>query len=142
MSQAQWVTLTAFRHDDFREIMIVEGYDLTGATLSLAARLRRGSPGDPILLLQNTATPGAEGIRIVSAELDADGVPSTTLELFEPKASFVTKLTPYQPRELGGSVTLEIDFQWKFAAAPDPDFTNVEETVLWGELIIQGSVND
>lgn len=147
MAFGQKVTLPAFRKDPLQFVMAVEGYDLTGATMTMTVRLRPDAPGDPILLLGTVTVAGDQGIRVAEVTTDADGVTSSTLEILVPKAAFIAAMAPYQAipplsTEFGGQVVLAFDFQWLLAAAPDPSITNVEETVLWGDLIIMGSVND
>ncbi len=140
MTIANREALRAFRNDPLHLVLAVEGLDLTNAPIALCVRQRRDTPGSPILQLDMTATAGAKGIRLVSVTPDDDGIPTSLVEILCPKADMIAAFAAYQPAEFGADLTLAYDLQWTLA--PDgTGLTNVEETILFGDFIIQGSVN-
>ena len=131
-------TLSAFRNDPLYLLMEVIGYDLSGNLPSLAVKLYPDAPGPPLLLLAPTVIPGADGIRSVSVTYDDDDVPTTLLEAIASKT--VISALPAAP-VAGADVTLAYDLQWTPPLA-GTGLSPVEETVLFGDFIIKGSVND
>lgn len=136
---AQNQTLTAFRQDPLQIAMRVNGYDLTGATFKLSVRLYPDAAGDPLIEVEGTPTPGANGIRIADTGT-TDGVPWTDLDILIGKALLSDSSIP-AAEEAGDDIILAYDFGWTRASSSTA-FVAVEETILFGDFIVKGSVND
>jgi hypothetical protein len=137
MNFAQRRDFTVFRNDPLQLVFGVIGLDLTGAVMKMAVKLYPDAPGDPLLLLENQATPGQPGLRLVDVTVDDDGVPTSLIEGLRPKAD-MQALPP--SAEFRVPLKLSHDFQWTL---PDDGsgLTPQEETVLFGDFIVMGSVN-
>ncbi len=138
MTNARRLDLTVFRRDPMRLSLAAIGQNLEGCNPSFTVRLYPEQPGAALLGFGSTSTPGAEGIRIVDVIRDADSIPTTLFEIIALKASI--QGLPFNG-EIGAPTTLFYDLQW----TPPPEgsgFSAVEQTVLFGNLIILGSAND
>lgn len=62
----------------FSDSINFEGFDFTGGTFSLQARLYRDAPGDPLISLTNSTAP-AQGLSV--AVTTTDGVPTSVLAI-------------------------------------------------------------
>jgi hypothetical protein len=138
MMTAQRLDLSVFRNDPLSLPMAVIGFDLSDSAPTLAVKLLPDAPGIPLLLLAPTSIPGADGIRIVSVVRDEDDVPTTLMEGIASEATLATLPPAALP---GADLTLSYDLQWT-PPSDGSDFTSVEETILFGDFIIKGSVND
>jgi len=100
-------------------------------------RDRPDMPGDPRLLLPKTTTAGEDGCRLVDVTEDDDGVPTSLVEILAIKATMGTLPQALAP---GDPVKLAYDFQWML---PDDGsgLSTLEETILFGDFIVMGSVN-
>lgn len=137
MAFAAAEAISAFRKDPFQYVLGVIGFDLTGVDMKFCVRDRPDMPGDPRLLLATTGTPGADGCRFVSVEVDEDGVPTSLIEIVASKAQMATLPQALMP---GDTVKLAYDFQWTLA--PDGSgLSALEETILFGDFNVMGSVN-
>lgn len=136
MAIAQKLTLTTFRTDPFHETMRVLGKDLSAAlSLTFAIRLYPDAPGDPIAKLSKVTAINASGVRIVSTGME-DGVPYTDLEILLGKGDNYPNAG-----EAGADLTLAYDFKW-IEAPVASGFYNPEQTILFGDFIVKGSVNE
>lgn len=127
----------AFRSDPFLQLFRVWGYHLADVPMNFALRLYPGAPGLPLYSTGKTTVRGAPGLRVAAQGL-SDGLPWSDVELIVPKAS--VEALP-QPAEAGAALSIAYDLQWSL---PDPggDYVTVEETILFGDFVVKGSVND
>jgi hypothetical protein len=58
-----------------------EGVDLTGCVMRAQVRLYRDAPGDPLVDLPTVTTTNTEGLRLVSVETDALGLPTSKVSM-------------------------------------------------------------
>lgn len=70
--------LVAYRFSPFAEVIPFEGFDWTGATFTLQARLWRDAPGEPLIDLAN-AVPIAQGISV--SVVTTDGIPTSFVQV-------------------------------------------------------------
>ena len=138
MAIAQSVPLSAFRSDPLHLVISIIGVDLAGIAVTMALRKYPDEPGPALLTLQSQAAAGARGIRLIGVDIDADGIPTSTIEVIEQKAAM--RLLP-AAAERGANVTVFYDLQ--VAALPIAGGASaVETTLMFGPLIIKGSCND
>lgn len=116
--------------------MRVRGVDLgTATSINFAIRLYPDAPGTPIAMLMRVTDINVSGVRVVETGVIA-GEPYTDLEVLLGKGD------NYPPApEAGGDLTLAYDFKWT-EAANTTGFFNPEQTILFGDFIVKGSVND
>lgn len=138
MNVAQRADITAFRNDDFQQLVTFFGADLTGVPLSLAIKLDTDVPGAAIMTL--TSDVGG-GITIIDTAALDDGTPYSVIQMFKAKADFVTLFTDYPAPEPGRSAIFSFDLQWVAPSALVAPATPAEETILYGTFILAGSVN-
>jgi hypothetical protein len=142
MAFAGRITLRAFRNDPLRVTLSVRGVDLTGATFSFAVRQYPDQSGDALLgPLSNTTTTGQRGVRLVDV-LTVDSVPTSLIEIIDTKANMqalpaAAEVGSGSPAEVG----LSFDFQWTPADGDEAGFAATEQTWLFGDFIVMGSVN-
>lgn len=136
MIAARKVTLDTFRRDPFHLTMRVLGRDLSTATsITFAIRLYPDAPGAAIAALSKVTDINVSGIRIVDTGV-INGEAYTDIEILLGKGD------NYPPAaEIGADITLAYDFKWIEAANTD-GFFNPEQTILFGDFIVKGSVND
>ncbi|WP_404713203.1 hypothetical protein [Sphingomonas sp. MMS24-J13] len=109
-SNAGLCPLAVDRWTPFVRILTFKGVNLTGATLHAQVRVTADAPGDPLIDLPPTSTPGVEGIRLVS--VDTTGVvPVSTVEMRIAAASLANsaKAPSAPPSATGSDVTLAWD---------------------------------
>lgn len=82
MIQPAPLPLTGNRWTPFVQDIAVTGVDLTGATFRAQLRLQPGTPGDPLVDLQN-ATAGSEGVSVQVATVDSTTTSTITLRINE-----------------------------------------------------------
>jgi len=130
-------SLSCFRKDPLAIRMQVQGVDLTNANPAFAVRLYKDAPGAALIQLGVVTAAGTDGIRLVGVVPDSDGISTTLLEIIASKTLMAA--LPAEA-ELGDDLTLAYDLQW---TPPDDGsgFTSEETTVLFGDFIVQGSVN-
>lgn len=139
MAAFRRLDLRVFRKDPLQLTLTVVGIDLTGATqLDFAVRLYPDAPGAKLINCALTTTPGAQGCRLVSVTTDGGGVPTSVIEILDTKATMAALPAA---GEAGDDTVLHHDFQW-LRAADGSGLTMIEETKLFGQFIVMGSVND
>lgn len=128
--------LVHFRNDPFHLTMRIYGENLADApSLKFAIRLYPDAPGDPIVELEKVTVINTSGVRVVDSGIE-DDLPFTDLEIIIGKGD----IFPAAP-EAGGDAVFAYDFEW--TATPVTDgFYNPEQTRLFGDFIVKGSVND
>ena len=130
-------TLSAFRNDPLNLVLgIVTGVDLTGVTMSFAARLRAGAGGDPALLLT-----GGSGIALVDVIDNDDGTFTNMIVLSKAKSAWQAAIAAFTPIEPGIPAKLAWDMQWTPPAELVGEASAVESTLAVGDLIILESCN-
>lgn len=137
MNVSKRVDLRAFREDPYQLRFRVRGYNLTGATMAFAVRLYPNAPGDAEIEIGNTTTRGAEGIRIVDTGV-TDGFDWTDVEIIIAKATVSALPTV---GEAGADDVFAYDFEWE-RADTGSGFSEEETTILFGDFIVRGSVNN
>ncbi|MEG3144208.1 hypothetical protein U1839_06035 [Sphingomonas sp. RT2P30] len=112
------------------------GADLTGVALSFAVKLARDVPSSALMTLTN-----GSGIAVIDVATDADGTPYSTLQLQMTKTAFMAAFAAYPAAVPGGAALFAYDLQWTPPTGLVAPATPLEETILTGNLFIQGSVN-
>ena len=136
------LTLQGFRNDPFHATLRIGGIDLTGAAMALAVRLYPNQPGDALIEIEATDLAGAEGIRLVSVGLDDDGVPESWIEIIIAKPTIQGLPALTAGAEIGDPATFHYDLQATPAEDVSSPWTeNIEQTLLFGPFIINGSAN-
>jgi len=101
--------LSVWRNDDLYEFPIrVRGVDLTFATMTMHIRLRRDTPGLPLVALAKVTNGNAEGLRVAGVAQE-DGVPVTDLRVRLNKST--RQALPYAG-EIGDDTVLEYALVW------------------------------
>lgn len=131
------------RNDPLHLMMTAIGVDLSGATMRFAVKQDQDNvkPADqaaPLLALTMTATPGAQGVRLVDVNTGSDGIAVSRFEIVALKAAM--QALP-NAAESSADLRLYYDFDW-LRAPDDSGWSMLEQTVMYGPLILEGSAND
>jgi hypothetical protein len=134
--------LTSFRNDPFVLALMITGIDLTGASFGFAIRQYPDQAGTALVAITATGTLGAEGVRLVDVDHDADNIPISSLEIVVSKAH-------QQGLPAAGTVgaavgdTLQFYYDLQITPANDPTtpWSEQEQTWLYGSYFVRGSAN-
>jgi len=131
--------LTAYRNDPFWATIVITGIDLAGAVMALAVRQYPDQPGAPLISVASGASPGAQGLRLVTVEIDDDGIPQSFVEIIINKATI-------QSLSAAPEIGDDVEFYYDLQVTPAPDPTtiwtdNIEQTWTYGPFIVKGSAN-
>lgn len=128
--------IQAYRNDPAAIILTMSGVDLTGVTMAFAVKLKPDVAGDP-LIARSTAS-GA-GITLLDVAVDADGIPTSTVQILISKSQMAALPAAAEP---GASLVLAYDLQWTPPSAITAPATSIETTFMSGNFVVLGSVND
>lgn len=132
--------LIGFRNDPLWEPIVLTGIDLTGAVMALAVRQYPDQAGPALLSLGTTAIAGGEGIRLVSVDLDADGIPESSIEIISTKAQMqALPVAAVAGVETGEDAVLYHDFDILPAPGTWAPWSDLEQTHFFGKFIVKGS---
>lgn len=133
---AQRHRFEAFRNDPFLCLIRIWGYNLNDIPMNFALNHCSDAPLPALIDVGITIEPGAQGIRVAAVGFTA-GLPWSDIEILLSKATMAS-LPP--AAEAGSDLALTYDFQWKLPNRAG-DYVRVEETILFGDFVIKGSVN-
>ncbi|TKD50230.1 hypothetical protein [Sphingomonas baiyangensis] len=133
MTPTRAYDLSQYINDDFKYVFAFIGFDMTAATFSLAVALY---PGGPVLIDAD-----AFDYSVLEVATDDAGFAISQVEVFAPKATFPTVYADNaEDYPTGAHVPLYYDL--KVSSLPGDVGTPAETTLLYGQFILKGTVND
>lgn len=107
----------AWRQVPYRQDVYFVGEDLEGGYMRMQLRLYPGQPGDPKLDLAQVYETPVEGLYLVSVERDANGVPTSRVQIIINVATLIDLPAVDPQAEIGNPDRFAYDFH--IAAAGD-----------------------
>lgn len=133
---AQRHRFEAFRKDPFLCLIRIQGYNLNNVPMNFALNLYPDAPPPALIDVGITIEKGVQGIRVAAVGF-VNGLPWSDIEILLRKETIASL-----PRmgEAGSDAVFAYDIQWTLPS-PVGDYVRVEETILFGDFVIKGSVN-
>lgn len=122
-----------FADDPLQLTFRVKGLDLTGTDMKYL--VQRTPDADPIVTLNDGATAGSDGIRVVETGADANGITYSDIEILATQATLDAAIAPFVD---GDVLPFYHKFQWTIASG---SFTATDKTVFYGTLTIYRGSN-
>ncbi|WP_294260816.1 hypothetical protein [uncultured Sphingomonas sp.] len=127
MAIARTLDLSCFVGDDLKHIFAIVGFNLTGVTCTF--KIARNPNSAPLLTATTT----------VLQVTNDDGVPTSLVQAFAPRATVSGLLTALGAAPLGADLPLYYEFG--VASLPGDFGAAADTTLLFGAHILKGSVD-